>query len=201
MNHLPTGGGSCSSTALFAEPPFHCIFWMGVSLPSAPEEFQEPVSPATFTGTQQSTGQRAFPDAMRWSCDQSPLGTSLVWVPGRRIVSVSFFFFFFLPLALPFLTWVSWHICLSFPWFWCILFFFFLFATFGEKIGDPLKNESFTTRGSIIFPRKLAQQKERKTHLDPFRCPFSVKLSRHRRFGFAASFAVLGACRNPGSGA
>ena len=31
-----------------------------------------------------------------------------------------------------------------------------LFAAFCEKIGDPLKKESFTTRGSIIFPPKVA---------------------------------------------
>ena len=30
------------------------------------------------------------------------------------------------------------------------------FATFGEKMGDPLKKESFTMRGSLIFPRQLA---------------------------------------------
>ena len=27
-----------------------------------------------------------------------------------------------------------------------------------EKIGDPLRTESFTTRGSIIFPPKVAQK-------------------------------------------
>ena len=32
-----------------------------------------------------------------------------------------------------------------------------LFATF-EKIGDPLKKESFTTRGSMIFPQELAKR-------------------------------------------
>ena len=33
-----------------------------------------------------------------------------------------------------------------------------LFATFREKIGDPLKEESFTTRGSINFPQKVAKR-------------------------------------------
>ena len=33
-----------------------------------------------------------------------------------------------------------------------------LFATFCEKIGDPLKKESFTTRGSIIFPPKVVKR-------------------------------------------
>ena len=33
-----------------------------------------------------------------------------------------------------------------------------LFATFCEKIGDRLKKESFTTRGSIIFPPKVIKR-------------------------------------------
>ena len=33
-----------------------------------------------------------------------------------------------------------------------------LFATFAGKIGDPLKKESFTTRGSINFPPKVAKR-------------------------------------------
>ena len=33
-----------------------------------------------------------------------------------------------------------------------------LFATFCEKIGDPLKKKCFTPRGSIIFPPKVAKR-------------------------------------------
>ena len=33
-----------------------------------------------------------------------------------------------------------------------------LFATFGEKMGDPLTKESFTTSNSIVFPPKVAKR-------------------------------------------
>ena len=36
-----------------------------------------------------------------------------------------------------------------------------LFATFCEKIGDPVKQEFFTTRGSIIFPPLRGEVKRR----------------------------------------